>query len=482
MSKILYQSIQKEFGDRASSSPMERELYSRDLGPVPAVLVDPLFHTMPDLIVRPRTTEEVANLMRCCSAEGIPITPRAGATTVFFNAVPVKGGIVMDLNGFSGVVDLNEADMTVTVKAATTWSDLEAYLNPRGLACKSMPSSAPSATVGGWLCMMGYGIGSLKYGSLLSQVRTIEVVLPDGKVQRISRKTNPSIEWFEDSEGTLGIITEVELEVRTLTTMKHFLLHLSDNRKGVQIINKLIGAKVRPYNMHFSDQYFVQGLKNLGISDLSIDAGGLLIIDYEGSAEELVEAGKFVQQLVKENTSVTLFPESEAEMEWEERFKSIRIKRGGPAVLGGEMWLPVNSIPAYLEDIGKMAKAFGMNLISYAHIVSPERATAMTMFFAEETKTLQYIINLSLLKKIQDVGYRHGGYPYGIGLWNTPYLRRIYTSSQLRDIREHKKKLDIRGIMNPGKVYRSPFMLNALNFYLGMEAFALIRRIFGKRW
>lgn len=106
----------------------------------------------------------------------------------------------------------------------------------------------------------------------------------------------------------------------------------------------------------------------------------------------------------------------------------------------------------------------------------------MSMFFADETKTLQYIINLSLLKKIQDVGYRHGGYPYGIGLWNTPYLRRIYTSSQLRDIRERKKKLDIRGIMNPGKVYRSPFMLNALNFYLGMEAFALIRRIFGKRW
>jgi len=106
----------------------------------------------------------------------------------------------------------------------------------------------------------------------------------------------------------------------------------------------------------------------------------------------------------------------------------------------------------------------------------------MSMFFADETKTLQYIINLSLVKKVQDAGYRNGGCPYGIGLWNTPYLRRIYSSMQIKDLRERKRKLDPRNIMNPGKVYRRPFMLNALNFYVGMEVFALIRRISGKGW
>jgi len=482
MSKMLLQSIQEEFGNRASSSLMERELYSRDLGPVPALLVDPLFHTMPDLIVRPRTTEEVATLVRLCCAEGIPVTPRAGATTVFFDAVPVKGGIVIDLNEFSGVVALDAAGMTVTVKAATPWSDLESYLNARGLACKSVPSSAPAATVGGWLCMMGYGIGSLKYGSLISQVRAIEAVMPDGTVQRISRTSDPSLDWFAASEGTLGVITEIELEVRALTSMQHFLLHVPDNRRALLVMKMLLGAKIRPYNLHFSDQYFVRGLKDLGLSDALIDTGGLLVIDFEGSAKELSAAGKFVQQLMKEHASVTLLPEAMAESEWEERYKSIRIKRGGPAVLGGEMWLPINSLPAYLDDIQKMAKAYGVNLMSYGHIVSPERATVMSMFFADETKTLQYIINLSLVKKIQDAGYRHGGCPYGIGLWNTPYLRRIYTSSQLKDLKARKRRLDPQGIMNPGKVYRPPFMLNALNFYLGMEVFALIRRAFGKGW
>ena len=482
MSKILFESIQEEFGNRASSSPMERELYSRDLGPVPALLVEPLFCTSADLIVRPTTTEEVAGLVRRCSVEGIPVTPRAGATTVFFNAVPLKGGIVIDLNALKGVVALDEAGMTVTVRAATVWSDLETYLNRRGLASKSAPSSAPAATVGGWFCMMGYGIGSLKYGSLLSQVRAMEVVLPDGKVQRISRTSDPSLDWFAVSEGTLGIITEIELEIRALTSMQHFLLHVPDNRKGLQVMKMLLGATIKPYNLHFSDQHFVSAMKDLHFSQVPMETGCVVQVDYEGSPEELVEAGTIIQRVVNEHASVTLLPESLADMEWEERYKSIRIKRGGPAVLGGEMWLPVESLPGYLDDIQKMTKTYGVNLMSYAHVVSPERATVMSMFFADERKVLQYIINLSLVKKIQDAGYRHGGCPYGIGLWNTPYIRRIFTSSQLREIRDHKRKLDPRGTMNPGKVYRAPFMLNALNFYLGMEVFALIRRAFGKRW
>ncbi|HOE17092.1 MAG TPA: FAD-binding oxidoreductase [Syntrophorhabdaceae bacterium] len=482
MSTMTLQSIQEEYGDRATASPLERELYSRDLGPVPALMVDPLFRTRPDLIVRPGTTEEIANLVRRCGAEGIPVTPRAGASTVFFNAVPVKAGVVIDLNALTGVVALDEAGMTVTVKASTTWSDLEAYLNAGSLACKTVPSSAPAATIGGWLCMMGHGIGSLKYGSLLSQVRSIEAVLPDGTVKRISRTTEPSLDWFAASEGTLGIITEVELEVRPLRPMRHFLLHIPDNHAAVQVMNLLMAAQVMPYNLHFSDSCFVRAMQDLGLSQASPNPGGLLLVDYEGGTDELAEAGITIQKILKEYTSVTLLSESLAQTEWDERYKSIRIKRGGPAVLGGELLLPVNSLAGYLDDIRKMADVYSVNFLSYAHVVSPEQALVMSMFFADETKTLQYIINLSLVKKIQDAGYRHGGCPYGIGLWNTPYLRRIYSSSQLTVIRERKRKLDPLGIMNPGKVYRTPFMLNALNFSLGMEVLAGVRRIFGKGW
>ncbi|MEN6637574.1 MAG: FAD-binding oxidoreductase [Smithella sp.] len=481
MNTTALRTIQEEFGDRASASSMERELYSRDLGPVPALMVDPLFQTMADLIVRPKTVEEIAALVRRAASEGIPITPRAGATTVFFNAVPVKGGIIIDLNALTGVIALDEAAMTVTVRAATTWSDLEDYLNARGLACKSMPSSAPAATVGGWLCMLGYGIGSLKYGSLLSQVKTVESVLPDGRVRRLSRATDPSLEWLAASEGTLGIVTEVELEIRALNDVHHFLLHVPDNRDGLKIMNLLLNEKILPYNMHFSDRHFVRTMKDLGLSHVPVDQGCLLAVDYEGTPAELSEAEAIIARIAKENTAAIL-PAGLAKEEWEERFKSIRIKRGGPGILGAEIWLPIAGMPAYLEDVKKLSETYGLNLMSYAHVVSPERALVMTEFFADERKRLQYIISLSLVKKIQDAGYRCGGCPYGVGLWNAPYLGRIYTPEQLREIRKRKKKLDTRDIMNPGKLYRPPFILNPFFFYVAMEMLALTRRIFGKGW
>ena len=101
----------------------------------------------------------------------------------------------------------------------------------------------------------------------------------------------------------------------------------------------------------------------------------------------------------------------------------------------------------------------------------------MTMFFADETRVFDYIMGLSLVKKIHDVGYRHGGYPYGVGLWNTPYIGRIFTGRQLAEMRARKKRLDPTGVINPGKLYRWPLLLNPLFFAAGMDCLVGIRSL-----
>lgn len=478
--KTTLQSIKETYGIRATDSCMERKLYSRDLAPVPELLVKPLFQTVPDIIVRPAMTSEVSDLMKQAFALNIPVTPRAGATTVFFNAVPVRGGMLMDLNLLQGVVSLNEETMTVIVRAATTWEDIEDYLNERNYACKSMPSSAPAATVGGWLCMMGYGIGSLKYGSLMSQVKALEVVLPDGSVQNISRETVPSIEALAASEGTLGIVTEIELEIRPKTAMKHFLLHVPDIQKALLVMQKLMGLNPIPYNMHFSDAYFMSAIKALGFSHLDTDSGCLVAVDYEGAVADLSLTEDYINTLVTSEKSLHLLPEHLANEEWQERFRSIRLKRGGPSVLGGELWLPLAKLPNYLIEIEKMSKQYGDTFMTYGHVVSPKHATVMTMFYSDETKLLRYLLDLSIVKKIQDAGYRHGGYPYGVGLWNMPYIRRIHSRAKLKKISELKRKLDPQDIMNPGKIYQPPIVLKPFLFNVGMEVAAIVRRIFRK--
>lgn len=463
-------------GERATDARFECDLYSRDLAPVPPLLVDPLFKTIPDLVVRPAETVEVAGILRLAGAAGIPVTPRAGASTVYFDSVPARGGIVVDLNLIKGVLELDEDGMTVTVKAGTTWSELERYLNARGYAPKSVPSSAPASSIAGWLCMMGYGIGSLKYGSLLSQVKWAEVVLPDGEVRQVTPDTDPPLAWFAASEGTLGVITKLKIEIRRQTPMKHFLLHSGDLSEMAGVLTVVKEATITPYNLHFTDEACVKAMSGQGIAPGNVDSGCLLAIDYEGPEEELNQVEEMIAGLVASKTAVSLFPGDVAEREWEERYKSLKLKRSGPSELGGEVFLPVSGLEDYLSDIKRLAGRYRLELCSYGHVATPERIIIMTMFFTDETRVFEYIMNLSLVKKIQDVGHRHGGYPYGVGLWNTPYLGRIFRASELAELRTRKKNLDPRGIMNPGKLYQWHPMMNPFNFSLGMNVMAGIRR------
>jgi glycolate oxidase len=482
VNQTIIQEMLDKYGDRVTDSVFERALYTRDLAPVPAMLVAPLFRTLPDIVVRPANTEEVAQIMKTAFKHNIPVTPRAGGSTVYFDSVPIKKGILMDLNLIKGVVSVDEAAMTVTVRAGTTWSELDEYLNSRGLAAKSFPSSAPAATIGGWFCMMGYGIGSLKYGSLLSQVRSIEVVSPDGKIRTLTRQTKPSLDWYVESEGTLGIITRLEVEVRKLNNMKHYLLQLPGNVKMLETMHAVINGAVVPYNMHFTDQNCLKTMHAMGISPGNLESGCLVGVDYEGSDQELQQAQTIIDQIAGDHLSVKLIPEETADLEWEEKFKAMKLKRSGPSVLGAEIWLPIDKLPQYLNDVQKMARAYRLNLFSYGHVVTPEYATVMTTFYADETHTIKYIINLSLVKKLHDIGHRYGGHPYGVGLWNSPMIGRIHEPAQLDKLKKRKQALDNANIMNPGKVYSAPLLLNPFNYALAMNVLAEVRKIFGKGW
>jgi len=476
LSNTTIESIKEKYGRRATTSPLDRELYSRDLAPVPEAIVNPFFKTVPELIVRPASSEEVADLIEKAASDSIPITPRASGSSVFFNAVPVSGGLVLDLGLLDDIGEPDIEAMSVRVGSAVTWSDLEDYLNKKGLACKSMPSSAPSASVGGWLSMMGYGIGSLKYGALASQVRSIEVVLPDGSQHQATATSDPPMDWFVASEGTLGIITHIELEIRRLSEMKHLLLHIGDDEYLPIIMDRLINSELLPFNMHFSEVRFIAEMKKLGHLQAETESGCLLSVDYEGSNNELNSVERIISDLCGTHSSIERLPDDLAVEEWGQRFRSIGLKRGGPSMLGAEVWLPLNNLSRYLKEIEQMGKTYKLTMMSYGHVVSKEHATAMTMFFSDETKMVRYVLDLSLVKKIQDTGHRCGGSPYGVGLWNTPYLSRIYPKARLEELRSRKKKLDPGNIMNPGKLYRSPLVLQPVLFGLAMNAASIMRR------
>ncbi len=465
-------------GDRATTSPFETALYQSDLAAVPPFLSRSLFRTRPDIVVRPRSTEEVASVLRYAALHRVPVTPRAAASTAYYNAVPARGGILLDLNGLRGIVNVDRERETVTVLAATRWKELEEELWYKwGLAVRSYPTSAPSSTVGGWFNMEGWGVGSLRYGSMHGHVLSAEAVLPGGEVTELTPTSNPPLSWFAGSEGTLGVITSLELGLRPAPEVEsHRLIAFADFAGLQEATAMMAGLDPKPYHLHFADSTFARMIKRAGFeTELPPDLH-LLSVHYEGSQAEVEAAEAPIARIVGE-TGGSELDRRLAHEEWRNRFSEVRAKRAGPTLLGAETLLPLKSLTPYIESVRGLGLRLGLPIYTYGAVVSPEWCQPNSFFPADERRALPYLAALSVTKAIQDRAARLGGRPYGVGVWNTPYLRRSGTAAERRERLRRKTHLDPHGILNPGKLYAAPFLLRPPFFGFGMGALALFRKL-----
>lgn len=463
--------LKKIFADRATTDGFERGFYERDVAPVPDFLVKAVARPLPDIVVRPQNTDELAALVKLAVREKIPVTARAGGSTVYFDSVCFNNGILADLNGLDALLAVDEQAETVTVGAGIAWWDLERALNRRGLAVRSYPSSAPSATVGGWIAMRGYGIGSLRYGPVIDQVIAARTVMADGSIRDLTAASRPPVAWLAASEGTLGLMAEVTLKVRRKPEQEwHGLAACADIAQVQRFLHMAAAAPDRPFNLHLSDPGCNALRRRLGLGSQKAAQAYTIAFDVDGSGTEVNKGRRLFARCLEATGAGDLG--DEAAEEWKHRFFSLALKREGPALLGAELWLPLDNTEAYLQAIDRYEKRKNLGLKSYAHIVSPEYAMVMTMFGADERDTVGYMQGLALVKKLQDIGAEHGGSPYGIGLWNTPYLARCYDSRTLAELRRRKEELDPEHLMNPGKLYKTPFLLNPPLFALGMDMLA----------
>ena len=457
--------------DCITDDPIERKLYSRDLAPVPAILVKPFFRTLPEAVVRPGSAEQVAEVVRQAAHQHIPITPRAAASTSYYNTVPVRGGWVLDVNGLRGGIELDAAQQTVRTLPATTWFELDDALQQKGFAVKSYPSSAVSATVGGWVSMQGHGLGSLKYGGVGEQLVSLQVALPGGELRTVTRESDPPLDWFVAAEGTLGVITEVELTVRPRPAAEsHHLFAFDDLSALGQSVAWLSRVEPRPFTIFFADSGYLRLLARSGFpipldlppSHFPISEKGLLLTSFQGELSE-VNRGKDALTRVAGHE----LPAELALEEWNLRLYHLRTKRAGPSLLAAELWLPLDKLGHYLKAVKALAEHSRLLIGTYGLAVAPDMALVMSLYPTDERRTVKYLAAIGFTKRLHDLSARYGGRPYGVGLWNSAYLPRLFNPAQLGELKKRKARLDPAGIMNPGKLYRASFPLWPVTFSLG---------------
>jgi len=240
-------------------------------------------------LVRPSTAQQVAAVLRACNEAGVPITPSAGRSGVCGSAIPVHGGVVLDLCGLSGIVGVDDASLTLEVLPGTFGDRLEAELQAEhGVTVGHWPQSMALSTVGGWLACRGAGQYSTRYGKIEDIVVGLEVALADGSLVRTGGAPRSAVgpdlnQVFVGSEGTLGVITRAWLKVHPLPQHERRAAYgFSSFEAGLEVCRRILRRGATPAVLRLYDD--IEGQRNFETGDgvhplLVLDEGDASLID-----------------------------------------------------------------------------------------------------------------------------------------------------------------------------------------------------------
>lgn len=204
---------------RLARGEAERMVYSRDQWPRTLLSLRDSRPVIapPELVIWPESTREVSQVLRVAAKHGVPVVAWGAGSGVCGGAIPIAGGVALDLKRLSALLRVDADDHLATFQAGVLGQILEDQLNLRGLTLGHFPSSIYCSTLGGWLAARSAGQCSSRYGKIEDMVESIEVVTGEGEVLRCAAHEYPDLlQVIVGSEGTLGVITEATLRVHPL--------------------------------------------------------------------------------------------------------------------------------------------------------------------------------------------------------------------------------------------------------------------------
>ncbi|MCQ1535882.1 FAD-binding oxidoreductase [Methanosarcina sp. KYL-1] len=430
--------------------------------------------TLPDAVVQPVDSSEVAGLIKLASEHKIPLVPRGGATSGFGGAVPAASGIVVDFVRMNRVLGIDPKAGTVEVEPGITWERLEEELKKKGLALRLYPSSAPGSTVGGWAAQGGSGIGSFEYGNFRENLTSVEIADPKGELKVLK---GSDLDLVYGLEGITGLITKVKLRVRKADTDTPLLAAFPDSGSLEAALKEIRDSGLRLWSVHIQTPGFAKMSQQAhgGKHGEKLLPGGKYIALFVYPESRAEKIGQPLEKTIQRHAGKILSSEL-ALHEWKNRFHSMRLKRLGPSVVANEVVIQLDSFAAYLKAVeGKFRGGFVFEGI----MVTPDRLTMMGFMLADERK-LTFPLKYSASLVATDLAKRHGGELTALGMYFTEQAREHFGKELFDRIVSHKKEADPQGLMNPGKILppsadrHSPIkLLNSAMKMAGMSKSAL---------
>ena len=423
-----------------------------------------------DLIVKAKSTEHVSEVLKIANDLRVPVTPLGGGSGVQGAANADRGGILLDLTGMDGVRSIDERSLTATVECGVICAEFEAKLNADGLRFTHYPASAEWASIGGCVTARGSGVLSSKYGKIEDHVLALEIVLPTGEIVHTPavprHAAGPEIaQLMVGSEGTLGVVTAVTVQLRRLPAKQTFLCFAFDRLEdGVTAGREIMLSGLRPTVMRLYDEDSATGsLEKVVGAGLN---GPTFVLMCDGDVPEVVDAEADAVAAIMTNHGGRDLGNEIGETWWEKRYAFYHAPHAPelPA-----MWATLDVVAdfSHIENVYsqvtnaiRTAAGSDVNLSLGTHFSHwyPWGSMIYARFKIspapeklEDAMALHDTIIREGTRAALDAGAVLNDH-HGVGMRLAPYMRDQFGDAGMTMLTRIKQGLDPNGILSPGKL------------------------------
>jgi glycolate oxidase len=426
----------------------------------------------PDLVVRPGTTEEVAAVLKIANANGIPVTPRGGATGLCGGCVPVCGGIVLALERMSRVLEVDADNQMAVTEAGVRLSEFTKAVEDGGLYFPPHPGDE-SAMMGGLVATNAGGSRAVKYGTIRNYVRGLELVTPAGDILRLGGKLEKSSTGYNlmhliiGSEGTLGIVTQVILHlIARPGLMRSFVVPFEALEPALETVPLIMKRGIVPLAVEFLEVEPITLTEEHIRKKWPTKLGRthLLIILDASTDDEMDRLSQEVAEVCCEKGAIDVFIADTPSKQ--DDVLAIRskiydaIKSGTVEIL--DIAVPRAEVAGHVRKVREVAAKYDIWLPTFGHAADGNvhthimkvryEAGAMVPVPESEWRPKADPVRQELFRDCQARGGVISG-EHGIGLVKKPYLSLVLDERQIALMRGIKRAFDPNWIMNPGKIF-----------------------------
>ncbi|MRG84918.1 FAD-binding oxidoreductase [Salinibacillus xinjiangensis] len=422
---------------------------------------------LPDVVIQPTETEEVATLVKLANKYGVPIYPRGQGTSLSGGPLPVEGGAVIDCSQWNQKLEIYPEDMIAVVSPGVLTSSIDQKANQYGLMYAPDPSSSNVSTIGGNLAENSGGPRGLKYGVTKDYVIGLEVVTPEGDIIKTGGRTVKNVTGYDltklivGSEGTLGIITEAILRLipkpQATETLMATFHDIVDSGKAISTI---LQTGIVPAKMEMMDQASIRAVEDYQPLGLPTDVEAILLIELDGHQvaikEEIEKVRVTCEEMGAKEVKVAKSKEEALELWKARKLVSPAIVKIKPTKISEDATVPRSQIPAMFERLKEIREKYHLHLVVFGHAGDGNLHPNIIADIRdhEEMERVEQAVEEIFHAAVELGGTLSG--EHGIGTMKSPFMEMELGEVGLEMMKRIKESWDPNHIMNPGKIFPSP--------------------------